>query len=96
MIKNYYIYIITNLYKTVLYVGVTNNLSRRLKEHASLSTGGFSSHYRCKYLVHYESFSYINLAIAREKEIKKWGRRKKSNLIIRSNPNWEFLNERFK
>ena len=93
-INSYFVYVITNLYKTVLYVGVTNNLKRRLAEHAASSIAGFSSRYKCKYLIYYEKHSDINLAISREKEIKKWGKKKKSILISKTNPKWEFLNER--
>ena len=89
----YFVYIITNLYRTVYYIGVTNNLKRRLSEHASASIAGFSTRYKCKYLVYYEKYRDINLAISREKKIKKWGRGKKTFLIETKNPNWEFLNE---
>jgi len=92
-IQYYFVYLITNKYKSTLYLGVTNNLSRRLKEHADNRIGGFSTHYRCKYLVFYEKFTDINLAIKREKEIKKWNRSKKENLIRKFNPEWRFLNE---
>jgi putative endonuclease len=91
--KYYFIYLVTNYYKSVLYLGVTNNLKRRLEEHSDLKIGGFSNRYRCKYLVHYEKFEDINLAIRREKEIKKWSRKKKNDLIERANPDWKFLNE---
>ncbi|RZM04879.1 MAG: GIY-YIG nuclease family protein [Pedobacter sp.] len=71
---NYYIYITTNYDKTVLYTGVTNDLSRRLFEHReSKGTGkAFTAKYYCHYLVYYEHFSNIEHAIEREKEIKKW------------------------
>ena len=93
MKKYYFIYIITNRYKTVLCVGVTNNLRRRLDEHYNELIKGFSSRYRLKYLVHYEKFTDVLFAISREKEIKKWGKRKKIALIAKSNPEWKFLNE---
>ena len=91
-----YIYIVTNENKTVLYVGVTNNLSRRLREHYEGSKQhkrSFTGRYNCFYLVYYEGFHSITEAIAREKEIKKWRREKKVNLIERVNPNWDFLND---
>ncbi len=91
--RYYYIYIITNRYKTVFYVGVTNNLKRRLDEHYGEMVKGFSTRYKLKYLLHYEKFTDINLAIRREKEIKKWGKRKKKVLIEQNNPKWRFLNE---
>lgn len=91
--KYYFVYIITNKYKSTLYLGVTNNLARRLEEHADLRVGGFSNRYRCKYLVFYEKHADINTAIRREKEIKKWNRSKKEELIKKLNPQWKFLNE---
>jgi len=91
--KIYYVYIISNYYKTVLYTGVTNNLSARLKEHYRESEQGksFAGKYKCHYLLYYETFTNIQLAIAREKEIKGWKRVKKVALIDRQNPSWEFL-----
>ena len=91
----YFIYILTNWKKDVLYVGVTNDISRRLGEHFSGSIPGFTQKYNCKYLVYYEEFDYINNAIRREKEIKSWRREKKNLLIQKFNPDWNFLNERF-
>ncbi len=71
MIQNtYYIYFLTNWNKKVLYVGVTNNLSRRLSEHLNGKHSGFTKKYNCNILVYYEEFDYINNAILREKEIK--------------------------
>ena len=91
--RYYYIYLISNKYKTVLYTGVTNNLKRRMSEHWSGAIPGFSSRYKCKYLMHYEKFENIDLAISREKEIKKWSKKKKRSLIDKYNPEWKFLNE---
>ena len=93
MRKYYFVYIITNRYKTVTYTGVTNNLQRRLSEHWGGLITGFSTRYRCKYLVHYEKFTDILIAVSREKEIKKWGKIKKKALIEKNNPEWKFLNE---
>jgi len=87
----FYVYILTNKYKTVLYVGLTNDLSRRLYEHQSGKAHGFTERYNCCFLVYYEVFKYINEAIHREKEIKKWKREKKNNLINSFNPEWQFL-----
>jgi putative endonuclease len=90
----FYIYIITNWLKTVLYTGVTNNLEKRIIEHYD-SRGNnktFAGRYNIHYLVYYETFRYINDAIAREKEIKGWSRQKKINLIKSFNPEWKFLN----
>ena len=92
---NYYVYILTNSFRTVLYVGVTNNLSRRLNEHKEDSTGpkkSFAGKYKCFFLIYWERFQYIQHAIAREKEIKGWSRKKKEDLIATFNPSWRFLN----
>jgi putative endonuclease len=91
----FYVYIITNWEKTVLYTGVTNNISRRLNEHFSETKPGFTRQYSCKFLIFYEQYQYINDAIRREKEIKGWRREKKEKLINSFNPDWIFLNERF-
>jgi putative endonuclease len=93
---NYFTYIITNKYKTVLYTGVTNNLKRRLYEHQADSNGKkstFAGKYNCVYLVYWERFQYVEHAIAREKQIKGWNRKKKDDLINEFNPTWEFLNK---
>lgn len=91
---HYYIYIVTNPERTVLYTGVTNNLSQRLIEHwtnrGQLKT--FAGKYYCYNLIYYEYFTYINNAIAKEKEIKGWRRQKKLDLIKTMNPDWTFLN----
>ena len=95
-IYNFYVYIITNKNKTVLYTGVTNNLTRRLQEHKEkINQNSFSARYNLEYLLYYEHFGWIQLAIAREKEIKNLTREKKLNLIKELNPNLEFLNGLF-
>ena len=95
MNTTFYIYILTNWKKTVLYIGVTNDLTRRLREHISGAIPGFSHKYKCKDLVYYEQFDYINNAIQREKEIKSWRREKKDHLINKYNSDWKSLNHRF-
>ena len=98
MIKHeYWIYIVTNERKTVLYIGVTNNLARRLQEHFQLRGNNttFAGKHFCYNLVHHEGFQYIDKAIAREKQLKKWSRKKKDWLIEMDNPNWEFKNHLF-
>ena len=92
---NFYVYIITNPGKTTLYIGVTNDLDRRLFEHKENSGDKkyFAGKYHCYLLVYYEHFSHINHAINREKEIKKWRREKKDALIASTNPEWKFLNK---
>ena len=88
---NYYIYILTNKYNKVLYVGMTNDLVRRLYEHKNKLIEGFTKKYNIDKLVYYEHTSNIEAAIAREKEIKKWRREKKNKLIETNNPDWKDL-----
>ena len=95
-IYNFYVYILTNKAKTVLYTGVTNNLRRRLEEHnEKLNPNSFTARYNIEFLVYYERFGWIQQAIAREKEIKLLRRDLKLELIKEFNPNIEFLNKRF-
>lgn len=95
MEHTYYVYILSNWNRNILYVGVTNNLTRRLSEHISGSIVGFTQKYNCKDIVYYEQFGYIDNAIHREKEIKGWRREKKDHLIIGFNPHLISLNSRF-
>lgn len=90
----YFVYIVTNSAKKVLYIGVTNNLIQRLTEHYinSGQEGTFAGKYRCHNLLHYESFKYVNKAIKREKELKGWSRSKKEALINTENPEWKIIN----
>jgi putative endonuclease len=92
----FYVYIITNPNKTTLYTGVTNNLRARIAEHWENrgQPETFAGKYFCYNLIYYETYQYIQVAIAREKEIKKWNRRKKEALIATKNPEWTFLNEK--
>jgi putative endonuclease len=92
---NYFVYIITNPAKTVLYVGVTNDLARRLQEHFDQRgrEKPFAGRYFCFNLVYFERFTHVQHAIEREKEIKKWRREKKEALIHSFNPEWNFLND---
>jgi putative endonuclease len=95
-IYNFYVYIITNKSKTVLYTGMTNNLKRRLQEHKEkLNPNSFTSKYNVEFLLHYEHFGWVQQAIAREKEIKLLKREKKLELIQEINPNLNFLNDQF-
>ena len=89
----YYVYIITNKSKTVLYTGVTNNIERRMYEHKNKQIEGFTKRYNVNQLVYYESYSDVNYAISREKQIKNLLRRKKEELINSMNPNWDDLME---
>ncbi|MBR1538805.1 MAG: GIY-YIG nuclease family protein [Bacteroidales bacterium] len=86
-----YIYIITNPSKTVLYTGVTNDLIRRIDEHKGGRGSLFASKYHCNNLVYFERFPSIEQAIIREKQIKKYPRLWKNNLIQSINPTWEDL-----
>ena len=95
MNKNYYIYILTNWNNKVMYIGVTNNLQRRLFEHKNKLIDGFSKKYNCNKLVYFELFFDISEAIKREKEIKKWRREKKNNLVKSMNPEWKDLSDEF-
>lgn len=88
----YYVYIMANLART-LYVGVTNDLQRRVYDHKNGSFEGFTKRYRLTRLVHYEETNSVLEAIAREKQIKGWLRSKKAALIESANPNWKDLSE---
>ena len=94
---NYFVYILTNKNKTVLYTGVTNNLHRRLSEHFENSkpfrSATFAGKYNAYHLIFYERYGWIKTAIAREKEIKGWRRSKKEALVNSMNPDWKFLND---
>jgi putative endonuclease len=82
----FYVYTLTNYKKTVLYIGVTDNLIRRIIEHKFGFGSFFTRRYNLKYLIHFEEYHYIKAAITREKELKGWMRGKKINLIRKSNP----------
>ena len=90
---NYFVYIVTNFNRTVVYIGVTNSLIRRITEHNEGLIDGFTKKYNCKFLIYYEHYTDINMAISREKEVKKWNRKKKNELIEKFNPEWKFLND---
>ena len=81
MHNQYYTYILANNSDTTLYIGVTNDLERRVTEHRSGTIPGFTQKYNCHKLVYFESFSDVEQAIAREKQLKKWSRSKKDALI---------------
>ena len=93
--KNYYVYIISNLNNKVLYVGVTNDLERRIYERANKQVPGFTAKYNVHKLVYFEESTDVQDAIAREKQIKKWRREKKNALIEESNPEWRDLGKEF-
>lgn len=89
----YYLFIITNYTNSVLYLGVTNNLKRRILEHKSGLNNGFSKKYNCNKLIWLEEFSDIKFAIEKEKQMKKWKRIYKETLINEKNPDWKDLFE---
>lgn len=90
----YFVYLLTNATRKVLYTGVTNDLATRITEHYLRrgDASSFTGKYYCYWLVYYEESKYINNAIEREKEIKGWTRKRKNNLISSFNPTCKFLN----
>jgi putative endonuclease len=84
---NFYVYISTNYPKSVFYVGFTNSIPRRIIEHKNGFGCKFTKKYNLKYLIYFEQFQEVSIAIEREKEIKKWRREKKLNLVKSMNPN---------
>lgn len=90
-IHQYYLYILTNMKNGTLYIGVTNDLERRMFEHKRKLIDGFSKKYSLDKLVYFETYQYVNDAIKREKNMKKWKRQWKINLIEEDNPNWDDL-----
>ncbi len=91
--KRYYVYLLTNWNNNVMYVGMTNNLERRLYEHKNKLVKGFSSKYNLNKLVYFEETSEVRSALEREKEIKKWRREKKNSLVKGMNPEWKDLSK---
>jgi putative endonuclease len=92
-VKTFYIYMVCNRSRTVLYTGVTNELEARLWFHRNENPKSFVRRYRCDRLVYYESFRTAADAIAREKEIKGWRREKKNDLVRTLNPAWRDLRQ---
>ena len=91
--KQYYVYILTNKQNGTLYIGVTNNLVNRIYQHKNDLVKGFTKKYRLHILVYYEITDDIKTAIAREKQLKKWNRKWKLDLIEKVNPQWKDLYE---
>ena len=89
----YYIYILTNSTNNVLYIGVTNDIKRRWYEHCNELVDGFTKKYHVHKLVYIEETNSIEDAIAREKQLTGWTRKKKNNLIESINPNWTDLSK---
>lgn len=91
--KQYYAYIMTTAGNTALYTGVTNDLIRRVYEHKNDMVEGFTKRYKVHKLVYYEVGEEVLSVLAREKQIKSWGRKKKLALITAFNPDWRDLND---
>ena len=87
----YYIYMVSNWNNSVLYIGVTNNLPRRLYEHKNHLVKGFTEKYNVHKLVYFETTGDVRVALEREKQLKKWTRAKKNALIENMNPLWKDL-----
>ena len=90
----YYVYLLTNWNNKVLYTGVTNDLARRLYEHKNGLAEGFTKKYHVHKLVYFEATTDVRAAIAREKQIKGWTRKKKDARVQSGNPEWEDLADR--
>jgi putative endonuclease len=91
MVQSYFVYILTNRPRGVLYVGVTNDIGRRLAEHRAKLVTGFTARYGITMLVHFEEYASIIEARAREHSLKRWRRKWKFALIEESNPGWRDL-----
>ena len=89
---DYFVYILTNKTNVAIYTGITNNLERRLWEHRNhADSNSFTARYNISKLVYFETTPSAEAAIAREKQIKSWNRKKKNQLIEEQNPNWNDL-----
>jgi putative endonuclease len=93
--RQYYVYILTNKSNNVFYIGVTNDLIRRIFEHKNKLVEGFTKKYNLRKLVYYEATNDIESAISREKQLKNWHRDWKINLIDQFNPDWKDLSDDF-
>ncbi len=93
--RQYYVYILTNKTNKVLYIGVTNDLDRRIFEHKNKLVEGFTKKYNLTKLIYFEATGDIRSAIEREKQLKNWHRDWKINLINSFNPTWKDLSEDF-
>jgi len=93
MPKIYYVYILASERNGTLYIGMTNDLARRMEEHKEELVPGFTKKYRVKSLVYYEIFEEVNAAIHRETRLKKYKREWKLNLIEERNPDWRDLTD---
>lgn len=87
--RRYYVYILTNMLQSVFYIGVTNDIARRLHEHKTHAIPGFTDRYNVTKLVYVEEYLQAEDAIRREKQLKRWNRAKKEALINAENATWE-------
>ena len=90
-VHQYFVYMLTNAWRNVIYTGVTNSLETRIWQHKNGAEDGFTKKYNCHSLVYYEIHEQISQAIEREKQIKGWSRAKKDALVASLNPKWEDL-----
>ena len=93
--NKYYVYILTTAQNKVLYIGITNDMPRRLCEHQAETADSFTRRYHIHKLVYFEEYADPQAAICREKQLKKWTRQKKNALITQKNPNWNDLSHSF-
>jgi putative endonuclease len=89
--RQYFVYMMTNRWRTVLYTGMTNSLETRVWQHKNKAVPGFTKRYNCDRLVYYEEYSEVDQAISREKQLKRWSRMKKNVLVAKINPEWRDL-----
>jgi putative endonuclease len=93
--KTYYVYVLASKRNGTLYIGVTNDLERRLYEHKNNLVDGFTKRYKVHHLVYYESVNDVNAALQREKQLKRWSRKWKTELIEKVNPELSDLAKKF-
>ena len=91
--EQFAVYFMTNKNNTVLYIGVTSKLVKRVFQHKTKAFKGFTAKYNCDKLVYFEVYSNINEAILREKQLKKGNRKRKNDLVNLENPKWNDLSE---
>ncbi len=93
--KQYFVYILTNWNNKVMYIGVTNDLARRIYEHKNKLAEGFTKRYNVNKLVYFETTRDVRAAIEREKQLKGWIRKRKDALVESENPEWKDLSDEF-
>ena len=93
--NDYYVYILTTTHNKALYIGVTNDMARRMAEHKNESVDGFTKRYHIHKLVYFEKYSNISAAIHREKQLKRWTREKKNALVATKNPDFNDISQSF-